>query len=292
VCVECLPDAPDGSRTFSRLRFNHHPSWMQLRHEGLAANRKGIGIDIMNEQDWLTWWDAFDLLSWCADGECRISQRKLRLFAVACCRTIWPLLTERTSRQAVEVAERYADHQATLESLRAVRSVAEEARRACEPSAWESSAPREEAIRYCNHCLAECLTRENFTYHPMAQDVADTVNTLAIRGAVSSELWGTEEGDAVAEKVGGERGAIECRLVREIFCNPLRPLSVAPAWQIPQVLAIARTAYEERRWQDLPLLADALEEAGCDENQILSHCRGCGPHVRGCWVVDLLLGKE
>jgi hypothetical protein len=246
----------------------------------------------MSEQDWVTWWDAFDLLSWCADDECRISQRKLQLFAVAYCRTIWPLLTEDLSRRAVEVAEWSADHQARPEALQAVRKVAEAARRAAEPAAWDPAAPRDEAVRYSQLRLAEFLTQEDFVYHQMAQDVADVVGTLAIHMAVPPEMWGTEEGEAIAEQVGGERGPIECGLVREIFCNPLRPLSVAPAWRTPQALAVARTAYEERRWQDLPLLADALEEAGCTEKQILSHCRGPGPHARGCWVVDLVLGKE
>ena len=58
------------------------------------------------------------------------------------------------------------------------------------------------------------------------------------------------------------------------------------------MLNLAQAIYEERRFGDLPVLADALEEAGCTDADILSHCRGPGPHVRGCWVVDLLLGKQ
>jgi hypothetical protein len=81
-------------------------------------------------------------------------------------------------------------------------------------------------------------------------------------------------------------------LVRDVFGNPFRPLSFDPAWQTPQALALARTAYEERRWEELPLLADALEEAGCDNDAILNHCREQRPHVRGCWVIDLVLAKE
>jgi hypothetical protein len=65
-----------------------------------------------------------------------------------------------------------------------------------------------------------------------------------------------------------------------------------PAWCTPQALALARTAYEERRFEDLPLLADALEEAGCTDEAILSHLRGPGPHVRGCWALDLVLGRS
>jgi hypothetical protein len=246
----------------------------------------------MDEQDWMTWWDAFDLLSWCEDDEARLSQRKLRLFAVACCRTTWPLLTEDVIRRAIEVAELLADHQATLETLQAARSAAEAARRAAEPAARGAAATREDTLTYGFASLAELLTQEEFIYCYMAQDVADAVLGLAFRAATPPQLWGTEHEDAVAEKVGDERGDINCRLVREIFCNPLRPVSIAPAWQTPQALALARTAYDERRWEDLPLLADALEEAGCTEEAILSHLRGPGPHVRGCWALDLVLGQE
>jgi hypothetical protein len=83
-------------------------------------------------------------------------------------------------------------------------------------------------------------------------------------------------------------------LVRDIFGNPFRPVSVDPAWlrwNDGTAVAIARRVYDERRFEDLPILADALEEAGCTSGDILEHCRGPGPHVRGCWVVDLLLGK-
>src|SRR5262249_48888766 len=136
----------------------------------------------MSESDWFTWWDAFDLLSWCADedDELRINPRKLRLFAVAYCRTIWPLLTEDISRRAVEVAEWSADPPDSLEALQAVRKMAEEARRVAEPGARGAAAPREEVIAYYCASLAECLTQDDFCFQHMAQDVADTVNALVL----------------------------------------------------------------------------------------------------------------
>ena len=88
-------------------------------------------------------------------------------------------------------------------------------------------------------------------------------------------------------------------LLREIVGNPFRPVALDPAWRTPSVVSLAQAAYEERILpggtldsERLAVLADALEEAGCDNADILSHLRGPGPHVRGCWVVDLLLGKE
>jgi hypothetical protein len=81
-------------------------------------------------------------------------------------------------------------------------------------------------------------------------------------------------------------------LVREVFGNPFRPTSASPAWRTPDVLSLANGIYEDRAFDRLPILADALQEAGCEDTEVLGHCRGNGRHVRGCWVIDLLLGKE
>ena len=71
-----------------------------------------------------------------------------------------------------------------------------------------------------------------------------------------------------------------------------RPLALPPAWRTSAVIALAREMYESRDFSAMPILADALQDAGCDNDDVLSHCRGPGPHVRGCWVVDLVLGKR
>jgi hypothetical protein len=83
--------------------------------------------------------------------------------------------------------------------------------------------------------------------------------------------------------------------IREIFGNPFRPVSVDPswvAWNDGTVVKLAQAIYDDRTFDHLPILADALEEAGCDNADILNHCRKPGVHVRGCWVVDLILGKK
>jgi hypothetical protein len=90
-------------------------------------------------------------------------------------------------------------------------------------------------------------------------------------------------------------GAYTCVLMREVFGNPFRPVADDPAWLTwnhGTVPAIARHIYDDRAFHELPKLADALEDAGCSDPDILAHCRGGGEHVRGCWVVDLLLGKS
>jgi hypothetical protein len=91
---------------------------------------------------------------------------------------------------------------------------------------------------------------------------------------------------------------IQSRLVRDIFGNPFRPMSLNPSWQTPNVVSLAQAAYDNRILpagtldpDRLGILADALEDAGCTDPVILDHLRGPGPHVRGCFVIDALLGK-
>jgi hypothetical protein len=80
-------------------------------------------------------------------------------------------------------------------------------------------------------------------------------------------------------------------LVRCIFGNPFRPVAFNPAWRTDTAIALARQMYDSRDFGAMPILADALQDAGCEDEQVLSHCRDAGPHARGCWVVDGVLGK-
>ncbi len=84
--------------------------------------------------------------------------------------------------------------------------------------------------------------------------------------------------------------AVSTTLLRDVFGNPVRPAMLSPAWLTSTVVQLARGIYHDRAFDRLPILADALLDAGCDNADMLDHCRGEGPHVRGCWVVDLLLG--
>lgn len=83
----------------------------------------------------------------------------------------------------------------------------------------------------------------------------------------------------------------QCGLLREIFGNPFRPVTTDPTWLAPEVIALARVIYEERAFARMRELASALREAGCGNSDILVHCDQPGEHVRGCWVVDLILGE-
>jgi hypothetical protein len=81
-------------------------------------------------------------------------------------------------------------------------------------------------------------------------------------------------------------------LLRDIFGNPFRPITLDPSWLTSTVLALAQQMYDARDFSAMPILADALQDAGCENSQVLEHCRGPGPHTRGCWVVDLLLKRD
>jgi hypothetical protein len=90
---------------------------------------------------------------------------------------------------------------------------------------------------------------------------------------------------------GCDRGE-QARLLRDIFGNPFRPVPFSPSWRTDTAVSLARQMYPAREFSAMPILADALQDAGCDNDDVLNHCRGPGPHVRGCWVVDSVLGKE
>jgi hypothetical protein len=92
---------------------------------------------------------------------------------------------------------------------------------------------------------------------------------------------------------GGGEGLVDAvdRGVAQLQ-NPFRPVAFDPEWRTSTAVALAGQMYEARDFSAMPILADALQDAGCDNADILDHCRSPGPHVRGCWVVDLVLGKE
>ena len=115
----------------------------------------------------------------------------------------------------------------------------------------------------------------------------DSAWTAAYEGAVRSH----EKSPTSEKKHKGTQ--FQLATLRDIFGNPFRPVAFAPAWRTSDVLLLARGIYDERAFDRMPILADALQDAGCTNEDILSHCRDASAaHVRGCWVVDHVLGKE
>jgi hypothetical protein len=224
----------------------------------------------MTEAEWMRCKDPQKMLE-ALQG--KASDRKLRLFACACCRRIWHLLTDIRWQEAVETVERYTDGVATLAEFNQAGEIARAASRDAEMSYVSGGTEGLLAAR------AEEM--EEVSVESMIAAIVVPVGVQAASAAMAA-AW------------GGEHLLTQNALIRDIFGNPLRTveLEMNPHfWLEANITKIAQAIYDGRRFEDLPVLADALEEAGCQDADILGHCRGPGPHVRGCWVLDLVLGK-
>jgi hypothetical protein len=197
----------------------------------------------------------------------KASGRKLRLFACACCRGAPYLLTGRYAR-AVEVAERYADGLASREELRAATDADWWVFRATQPTTTYDTSDASRAASRAANMLAD-------TTFPEAR----------FDGQVYL---------AAARLRSGEANA-QAGLVRCVVGNPFRPPPVIPpavlAYRGGAIKRLGEAIYAARRFEDLPVLADLLEEAGCCDAALLGHLRGPGPRVLGCHALDAVLGK-
>jgi hypothetical protein len=132
-----------------------------------------------------------------------------------------------------------------------------------------------------------------------AVELSDTVAKAIVLANVGSSPKGTTPKDAAHQQWSQAwNEAIQAvhlqnaKVVRCVYGNPFRPARFDPKWRTADVQALARAIYDDRAFERTPILADALMDAGCEDEQVISHCRGDGPHVQGCWVVDLVLEKE
>ncbi len=253
----------------------------------------------MTEAEWLTCDDTGAMLEYLGD---RISKRQETLYVCGGLRVIWDRwLHHDSSRRAVEVAERWADGQATEDEI------GHAAYRAEVPTFGFDFEPEH------NRRRLQVMNGEYRVRQIKGVD-ADECEDLFTGGASDQEILADRE-EAVqfvnAAHIAYHVGHVNSQdlnehlldhiarqedwpcgwLVRDIVGNPFRPEAFDPAWRSETVVALASGIYAERAFDRMPILADALEEAGCDSADILSHCRGPGPHVRGCWVVDAVLGK-
>jgi hypothetical protein len=207
----------------------------------------------MTEAEWLACEDPISMLS-AIDG--KASGRKFRLYACACCRALWSFLVADSCRRAVEVGEGLADDAADIGEADAARASAGAVRK-------------------------DYLSTSRRRYRSAA---TGCVFPDAVVGAVIATRSG-----AHVEPVRQRRFA---SLIRDIFGNPFRQVAFSPEWRTDTTVTLARATYDARDFSAMPRLADALQDAGCDSDDVLNHCRGPGPHVRGCWVVDLVLRRE
>jgi hypothetical protein len=228
----------------------------------------------MMESDWLNATDPQAMLMFLR-GSGRASDRKYRLAAAACCRRLWHASWDGAVRDAVEVAERFADGRATPEEMQA---------------AGMSVAGRGDMAGRAAGACAVVRDTDAYDFPDVAHYAASRAFDVAVEAATVS---GGSYDQAVASRAA-ERAA-QAALLRELFGPlPFREVRLDLAWLAwngGTVQRLAEGIYAERAFDRLPVLGDALEEAGCTDADILNHCRQPGVHVRGCWVIDLLLGK-
>jgi hypothetical protein len=236
----------------------------------------------MTEEEWLACTDPQKMLEFVRD---QLSDRKMRLFAVACCRRIWEYLPAERDKTAVEVAERYADGTPpTGVELREINELVTEDTVGC-----ASYAAAYAGLPFTDTgILCEVIRAAGFAADYSARAMSEVIVTGW--NAVNEEGTPTQVTQGVLE-IEKERTA-QSTLLRDILGNPFRSLTLDPSWLTTHVIALAQAIYDDRAFDRMPILADALEEAGCTNQDILTHCRSGGDHVRGCWVVDLVLGKE
>jgi hypothetical protein len=244
-------------------------------------------VSVMTEADWLACEDPIPMLEFLRGSA---GDRKLRLFAVACCHRVWDWLGDR-SRRAVDEVERYVDGQATGEDLHVA------AKEASEEWLSEFGTHHPSNAAYCLTFFGK--TKAHDATAGVVAEVVEAVRCEACtRTGISLQGW-PAKADPVVTKACIEAGevaklvelAAQSRLLRDIFHGPRCPVLVRCFWKTRAVVELARHIYLEQAFDRLPILADALEDAGCTDAQILDHCRQPGEHVRGCWVVDALLGK-
>ena len=218
----------------------------------------------MTEAEWRTGTDPAPMLAAMTGAIGRWpTDRKTRLFACDCCRRLAHLMTD-LDRAVLDAVERCAE--GLLSPKNIVASLG--------------------------------ITDRN---SPYTFGCTNNVQR-AIREAMMSGAWeGARRArahtvDAVRKEEGAAGRVAEWKrqsdVLRCIFGNPFRRVRFSADWRTDTALTLARQMYEAREFSALPILADALQDAGCDNDELLAHARAEAPHARGCWVVDLVLGKE
>jgi hypothetical protein len=225
----------------------------------------------MNESDWITCHNPKTMLAFLT-GQRKASARKLRFISCACFRRVYHALTDPRARKALEVAEQFAD------------GVASDVER--EEALAETASIRQfgaGALRWVVVAFAR-------TGAVMSVDVAGQTASCPPGREYDPDLWEAEKHE-------------QCNLLRDLFGPlPFREVHIHPtwlSWNERTIVRLAQGVYDDRILPGgtldnirLAILADALEEAGCSDKEILGHCRSPNDHVRGCWLIDLLLKKE
>ena len=256
----------------------------------------------MTENEWLASTDPEKLFKHLTSVG-PLPMRPLRLLAVACARRVEHLLTDEDAvgRRALEVAEEMAGGRADPAAV----ATLQQQTRSYSPTSDGTDYTADQRARhnvvqaayntlqddtgpdYTRPSRADCpRLGGDYLYEP--SDLMEVMGYAIVAAHAAAD----DAGDwYTAESMKAERAG-QAVLIRDVFGNPFRPVSRDPSWLTSDVVALANGLEADRAFDRLPILADALEDAGCDSAEVLTHCRGPGPHVPGCWVVDLVLGRR
>jgi hypothetical protein len=231
-----------------------------------------MGGKPMTEKRWLKATDPAEMLEFLGQ---RAGDRKLRLFGCACCRRVWHIATMAKLKEALALLEDFIEGKAKDRDRgrahklggEVLESRASDGQQCLGAEVWKAA--------------RKTFNRKEYKFYDFGESAAAGLGWAA--GGVHPTFTTTKERERKEQ----------AKLVRELFGNPFRPVAFSANWRTPDAMALARQIYESRYFGAMPILADALQDAGCDSDDILSHLRDPhATHVRGCWALDLVLGKE
>jgi hypothetical protein len=256
----------------------------------------------MTEGEWQTCTEPRTMIGvWTPMTRRNLTDRKLTLFACACCVRIRSLFPDESCREAVELAERYVDGAADGEKVQAIREQI--------GAEWfdpnynavdaEASNIAAEAAYFCTfdaEAARDFRRAHDWQYFDNFNNYLACVADLAAESAALAAARKRAKVQKTRQRICDMERANQAELLRDLFGPlPFRSMSVPVSvlrWNVRIIPKLAQTIYDERAFERLPILADALEDAGFDNAEILAHCRSDSKHVRGCWVLDLILGKK
>lgn len=246
----------------------------------------------MTEAEWLTCTDPVPMVSHLRPPA---RSRRAFLFYHACCHRFARFHIYPGTKYAADRLERLADALPSPSESDDLLVRAEEGQRQALQSQMRECSLEE----YLGMLCADATWAIAKASHPASSDddvqgYYGTALEDLLRAASLSKLdLGLRSGgNAWGLPPDPEESVLYARLLRDIFGNPFRAVTLLPKWRTSTAAAIAREMYESRDFSAMPILADALQDAECEDADVLDHCRRLGPHARGCWVVDFVLGKE
>jgi hypothetical protein len=271
----------------------------------------------MTEAEWLTASDSTPMIGVVED---RATERKMRLLALSCCwRNEYLVVTDDVERRQMpsEVAHRrkaIAMLESRIEGAVSEHDLREALGKASSDGYGSSRDPSDTV----GHAVYAASVVFHFILNSNWEEVVSTASEVPAYDALTrigspdlekiAAFWRVRQSGQGDDRWASDMRAVQAlpeylaalrveqshqaNLLRDIFGNPFRPVTFSPDWRTDTVLTLARQMYESREFRAMPILADALQDAGCDNDDILNHCRQSGEHVRGCWVVDLLTGRK